>query len=92
LLQEGCNAARYTIATLHASLDEVPNLDTQSLSISGASGTIWRIQKTDNKPSQLLVNESFLLSFLGIIMKKTHPIARLRQQCTTSKIACLMLL
>jgi hypothetical protein len=25
-------------------------------------------------------------------MKKTHPIARLRQQCTTSKIACLMLL
>jgi hypothetical protein len=82
VLREECDAARDTIATLHASLDEVQKSDNHRASaLLQSIEPFGGFKKIDDKPSRMLALETLLLSFLGVIMRKTHPITRLRAIC-----------
>jgi hypothetical protein len=84
-IQKECRAAREEVVTLQAALDEKRPIDALLGSLDSCGG----LKKIDDKSSQLIAISTLLVSFLGVIMKNTHPITRLHAVCEVLFDRCL---
>jgi hypothetical protein len=80
MLKEENNSTMDTISTLSTLLQKLEGLEQASVlldSLQHFSG----LKKIDDKTNHLWAIESLLLSFLNVIMFRTHPITGLRAVC-----------
>jgi septal ring factor EnvC (AmiA/AmiB activator) len=81
-LEEELNVANKKIAELEAELEDTINRqDKNAAEVLKAVDEHGGFKKITDKAAQLLAIGAILVSFLGIIMKRSHNITRLRAVC-----------
>jgi hypothetical protein len=78
VLKEEVAASKSTIATLEAALQASHDEKQKAAAVLDVVEEYGGLNKIDDKSNRLLAIGSLLLSFLGIIMKRMHPVTRLR--------------
>jgi hypothetical protein len=88
VLKEENKSAMDTISTLSASLQQLEGLEQASILLDSLE-PFGGLKKIDDKTNHLLAIESLLLSFLSVIMFRTHPITRLHAVCHVLYEKCI---